>query len=79
MATLFITANRDNEAEEHLFAAKKILEKSAEVNTQHLAIVYETLSEMYKKLGRTADANEYAARTTKIRKPEYIKPQQQVH
>jgi len=79
LATLFITANRDNEAEEHLFAAKKILEKSAEANTQHLAIVYETLSEMYKKLGRTADANEYAARTTKIRKPEYIKPQQQVH
>ncbi len=44
----------------------------------HLATVFETLSGLYKKMGKERESNEYAARSLKIRKPEQL-GKSQVH
>ncbi len=55
-----------------MLLAKKILEKGNDRNEMHQLSVYETLATLYQKMGRNRDANEYAARIHKIKKPEQM-------
>ncbi len=62
----------EGEAEKPLLAARKILEKDMDQNGMPLLVVYETFATLYQKMGRDRDANEYAARIHKIKKPEQM-------
>jgi hypothetical protein len=52
------------------------VEKALGPQDMHLAIIFETLSMVYEKMGKSAESKEFAARAHKIRKPEQMhKPQ----
>ena len=72
LATLYIEAEKYEQAEEALLSSRQILEKDRDSNQMHLATVFETLSGLYKRMGKERESNEYAARSLKIRKPEQM-------
>ena len=76
LGTLLASSAHYAEAEKVLQKSRRILEKSLGPRTEHMAIIYETLSKVYEKMGSVSEAKEYAARAYKVRKPEQMqKPQ----
>ena len=68
-----MTTKRYPEAEGTLKNARNIVEKTLGSQDNHLAVIFEALSMVYEKTGRTMEGKEYAARAHKIRKPEHMR------
>jgi len=74
LAVLYIAAQRFEEAERCLFAARKLLERVGERARPHLVTVFKTFATLYKNMGRIGESKEYTARAENILKPKVPRP-----